>query len=99
MPDERAGTLHFHPERAREQIPQLLPSCTAIREQEGGHRLVVVFEQSTPLSERELGRLLVIHGKCANSGLRITLRCSAVVVEQLSRLLIDRLIILERING
>lgn len=98
MPDERAVTLHFHPEIAREQIPQWLPSCTEILEQEGGHRLVVVCEQSTPLNARELGRLLVIHGKCANSGLRITLRCSDVVVEQLSRHLIDRLIVLEKIN-
>ncbi|HQH73053.1 MAG TPA: hypothetical protein PK360_13355 [bacterium] len=99
MPDEHPEMPHFLPEKAREQIPLLFPSCTEIQERDAGWTLVMVLGKPVPLSERELGRLLVIHGKCKNQGIRIMLRCSEPAAEQLSRLLIDRLIFLERING
>ncbi len=90
---------HFCPGKAKEQIPYFLPHCKTVREQDGGRTLEVELDQSLLLDERELGRLLLIYGKCANEGIRIRLRCSEQVAEQLSRLLIDRLIDLERISA
>lgn len=99
MSDARPVALHFDPGTAREQIPLFLPSCSDVQKGDADRGLVLVFRRDILLSGQELGRLLLIHGKCQYHGIPLSLRCSKPVAEQLSRLHIDRLIFLEKING
>ncbi len=93
MPDE--SIQQFDPARDGNDLPSRIISCDKVSMQEEGRVLTLFLSSKTTLNEQEIGRILIVSGKCHSQGKRCILRCSKLVAEQLTALGLHRILWLE----
>ncbi len=82
----------YRPEKNGKSLYALLPSCSHVDLNHDIHTLNVDFFQENVLSLQEIGRIVVLNGKCRSQGIRLALHCSQPVFDQLVQNHLDRII-------
>ena len=88
----------FDPERDLELLPVLISTCEGVETGNSGQTITLRLVSDIPLTVQDIGRLIIVHGKCRSRGKELTLRCSETVYTQLTKCWLDRIVWTERIG-
>ena len=97
MNAQNATAFDFDADRDIDLIPQLLSSCQRVTRSDGDSTLELYLSSNRELDDREIGRILIVNGKCRNRRIKLALNCDRSVSEQLTRNGVARLVWVERI--
>jgi len=89
----------FEPERDAASLPVLIPACASAKFQPAENKLEIHLPGDVRLSGQDLGRLMIVQGKCRSQGIQLILRASITVRNQLEKCGLDRIIWTEPVDS
>ena len=94
-----SSSYQFSPVRDMAQLTEIFPFCLQYIYSPDYHTLSITLDVLKTLSAQELGRLLVLNGKCRVEGVRLTVNCGDTQFRELQSLRIDRIVWVEQKNN
>ncbi|RJP25904.1 MAG: hypothetical protein C4527_16295 [Candidatus Omnitrophota bacterium] len=96
--NETMSTMYdFQLERDAGALPRWLDSCARVELCESSHTFEVDLSGDHSLAMREIGRLIILNGKCRGQGFQLVLKCSPLIGEQMQQCRLNRIIWVENL--
>lgn len=91
-----SSSLQFSPSKNLSVLVDLFPFCSEFASLPDQAVLSVLLDERMSLSFQNLGRLMVLNGKCRAEGIRLIVKCSARLFQELHSFWIDRIVWIEQ---
>jgi hypothetical protein len=98
MNTEELSSLQFQPTDGIESMSKYFPPDSNLTVSDDGLTWTLQIPNQQELDYKEIGRILMVSGKCRNSDIKFILQCYPTVYLQLSRCWVNRLVWLERLS-